>query len=457
MIIKKDYLPIGKVIKFEIVKDGKQVTGTLTRRPGRKIPVVFIIVHNNGNSASTLNNEVDWLTNQRNAISASWNIMIKGTEAVEVIPWGEASYNAGNYTANMKSYGVEIHDGGDRDVSNRSAINFIADKIYYTMGKGVDDVVDIVKPHKAFTNTSCPANLYAKWGWFLGEIKARIGYLSQGSPMEYKSPIVSGDTGEYVKFVQRVLGRDGYNLAVDGSFGPNTKQAVMKFQVRYKLVADGSVGPATFKQIQSVFIRPYTITYVSEQTRYIKIPMREVADIGTDICNHDHADIRVRVGEKCTVVKQGEYIGTAEYVKDGMVMKGNTLKGIPIRGKLLGDAIGFSPSLFVGNGSKKIELAGHTFLYAKQATGRLAVIKTTDYLFIFISEFKDNLRGFTGISTYLLAEIIGGIVPKEDVLSTEFYGGEVGGDSCLCEGREMFAKKPSMTGLYRGITINFKE
>lgn len=61
-----------------------------------------------------------------------------------------------------------------------------------------------------------------------------------------------GAKGEAVKQLQiRVSGWGGYgvNMAIDGSFGPQTTTAVKNFQAAYGLEADGVAGPATFKKI----------------------------------------------------------------------------------------------------------------------------------------------------------------------------------------------------------------
>jgi peptidoglycan hydrolase-like protein with peptidoglycan-binding domain len=54
-----------------------------------------------------------------------------------------------------------------------------------------------------------------------------------------------GSSGGGVSSLQRALGALGTDLAVDGSFGPNTERAVRDFQKRRGLEADGIVGPAT--------------------------------------------------------------------------------------------------------------------------------------------------------------------------------------------------------------------
>lgn len=54
-----------------------------------------------------------------------------------------------------------------------------------------------------------------------------------------------GNKGEGVKWVQWHLNWYGYNLDIDGSFGPLTDKAVRDFQTKHGLKDDGSVGPLT--------------------------------------------------------------------------------------------------------------------------------------------------------------------------------------------------------------------
>ncbi len=69
-------------------------------------------------------------------------------------------------------------------------------------------------------------------------------------PIPVVKPVVSvpdaiikeGSTGSLVKDLQKKLG-----IAVDGDFGPNTRKAVVGFQVKHDLTADGVVGPKTWK------------------------------------------------------------------------------------------------------------------------------------------------------------------------------------------------------------------
>jgi peptidoglycan hydrolase-like protein with peptidoglycan-binding domain len=59
-----------------------------------------------------------------------------------------------------------------------------------------------------------------------------------------------GDTGAQVKVLQRALSSLGYSArALDGQYGPATKQAVAAFQGAHGLTADGIVGSKTLQAL----------------------------------------------------------------------------------------------------------------------------------------------------------------------------------------------------------------
>jgi peptidoglycan hydrolase-like protein with peptidoglycan-binding domain len=65
-------------------------------------------------------------------------------------------------------------------------------------------------------------------------------------------PLRRGSSGPAVAALQRALGRLGFDLASDGTFGPNTERSVREFQGRSGLDADGVVGPATKAALAAV-------------------------------------------------------------------------------------------------------------------------------------------------------------------------------------------------------------
>lgn len=62
--------------------------------------------------------------------------------------------------------------------------------------------------------------------------------------------VSQGKTGPEVRAVQRLLkNKFGYNIAIDGIFGPDTANAVKQFQSSKGLASDGIVGPKTWQKL----------------------------------------------------------------------------------------------------------------------------------------------------------------------------------------------------------------
>ena len=66
----------------------------------------------------------------------------------------------------------------------------------------------------------------------------------------------NGSNGNFVYLLQYMLTQNGYNIVVDGSFGPNTLNAVTAFQTANGLTADGIVGPKTWQTLLVLPPRP---------------------------------------------------------------------------------------------------------------------------------------------------------------------------------------------------------
>lgn len=92
---------------------------------------------------------------------------------------------------------------------------------------------------------------------------ANIALLGEAKPVEpVKKPVAkpapkvfwrNGDSGEFVKDIQRKLTNLGYRSVgrIDGFFGDATEDAVKLLQARYGIIADGVVGPATIKALNA--------------------------------------------------------------------------------------------------------------------------------------------------------------------------------------------------------------
>ena len=67
--------------------------------------------------------------------------------------------------------------------------------------------------------------------------------------------VAAGASGDAVRAAQGELRTQGWRLALDGSFGPQTAGAVRDFQTARNLVVDGIVGPLTWQTLVADFTR----------------------------------------------------------------------------------------------------------------------------------------------------------------------------------------------------------
>jgi murein L,D-transpeptidase YcbB/YkuD len=68
-------------------------------------------------------------------------------------------------------------------------------------------------------------------------------------------PVASGASGDRVRAVQGQLASQGWRLAVDGVFGPQTTRSIRDYQTTHRLTVDGAVGATTWNSLVAGFIR----------------------------------------------------------------------------------------------------------------------------------------------------------------------------------------------------------
>lgn len=91
-------------------------------------------------------------------------------------------------------------------------------------------------------------------GWVGNDTKARLKNPKAKKTNPYKEPtsdIRKGAKGEGVKWTQWELVEAGYNIEIDGSFGPATDNAVRDFQKKSGLKVDGWVGKDTRAKLKA--------------------------------------------------------------------------------------------------------------------------------------------------------------------------------------------------------------
>lgn len=86
-----------------------------------------------------------------------------------------------------------------------------------------------------------------------------VAQANPGSPYIY----YDGQRGRGVWCVQEGLRRyAGFTGAVDGVYGPQTRQAVINLQAFFSLQADGVVGRATGEVVRTLFYLDGPISYI---------------------------------------------------------------------------------------------------------------------------------------------------------------------------------------------------
>lgn len=93
-------------------------------------------------------------------------------------------------------------------------------------------------------HTASPAEGQAAVDW---AASARRGELDE---VAFHSEVIAGDRGQAAATVQWRLRAAGYDVVVDGDFGPRTEGAVRAFQAARGLVVDGRVGAATWSVLE---------------------------------------------------------------------------------------------------------------------------------------------------------------------------------------------------------------
>jgi len=87
-------------------------------------------------------------------------------------------------------------------------------------------------------------------------LRRKIGAMLLAAAFCFSVPSVSdaaafrlGDTGQEVTEIQQALASSGYDVSVDGDFGPATQEAVRQFQKDNHLDVDGLVGAQSYEML----------------------------------------------------------------------------------------------------------------------------------------------------------------------------------------------------------------
>lgn len=111
-----------------------------------------------------------------------------------------------------------------------------------------------------YATACCGKNLKAQIGTIFAKANVVGGvFVPQPVPQQPQAPVSSrpaypmllkrGTKGTFVRQFQQRLRDRGWNISVDGDFGPKTEAIVRQFQAEKGLGVDGLVGPKTWNAI----------------------------------------------------------------------------------------------------------------------------------------------------------------------------------------------------------------
>ena len=165
------YSPVIKA-EYEYIVD--HIPFSQKRRPGKQyarynFSFQGITVHNTSNPRSNALDERGWLINPSNTRVASWHIAVDEFRAVEAIPLNEISWNAGDFTGNNTTIGIEICEPNHAKAME-NAIHLTAQILKEQNWK-----VDRLYTHQYWSGKYCP-NIILKNGLWL-EYKHRVQEL----------------------------------------------------------------------------------------------------------------------------------------------------------------------------------------------------------------------------------------------------------------------------------------
>lgn len=189
--------------------------------------------------------------------SDSIGICFEGSYMTETMP--DAQLKAGQELVSYLKgkYGItKVQRHKDVCSTNCPGTNFPFDQI--AKGTTVTTAAATPTPPKTDTSTSTVNNLYDSWVANLQTEINKQGYKDyEGKTLKVDGikgqrtlsacpTIRKGAKGNITLLIQKRLNSVGFNLKDDGSFGENTRQAVIKFQKNRGLKQDGIIGKNTW-------------------------------------------------------------------------------------------------------------------------------------------------------------------------------------------------------------------
>lgn len=101
---------------------------------------------------------------------------------------------------------------------------------------------NLVRRLQAELNAQCGASLAVDGEW---------GQLTKAASSVRSAILRKGDKGNMTRILQEAMNAKGYQLEIDGDFGPATESSLLDWQLKNGLVVDGEVGGNTWQTLLS--------------------------------------------------------------------------------------------------------------------------------------------------------------------------------------------------------------
>lgn len=240
-------------------------------RMARVLAVKYIVVHYVGagtSAAGNARNNCIYFAGGNRQASAHYFIDDGGIWEYAA-PAAYATWHCGDGggrygITNANSIGIEVCMNGDKPFTAKE-IKYLKELVTHLMKKFNVPASRVVRHYDA-SRKLCPyyyAKRETEWQALrktitgTSTVKAKSGYKGTFPSLGTKGYLSYGDKGSNVSRLQQFLNWfGGYNLKVDGSFGPATKTAVLKFQKTIwpnnRKMWDGYFGPACLAKAKSI-------------------------------------------------------------------------------------------------------------------------------------------------------------------------------------------------------------
>lgn len=227
-----------------------------------KRSIKYLVIHYVGAVSTAANNAAYFYTANR---GASAHYFVDDSSIWQVVEDKNAAWHCGGglqgsgghsfykKCTNANSIGIEMcckKDKSGKLYITEKTIAQTTKLVQYLMDQ-YDIPASRVIRHYDVTGKHCPAPYIPEAKW--DKLKQTLTGKKEVIPPYPTITLQRGDTGEQVKRLQRCLNKImNAGLAVDGSFGPATEQAVKAFQKKHGLAVDGSVGPKTRAELKEL-------------------------------------------------------------------------------------------------------------------------------------------------------------------------------------------------------------